>query len=61
MNVKNDVQVYLYKDIMDLQKQLVEQMIQMLPVQNMQTDMSNNDLIKQTPPPNPDGNISKYA
>lgn len=63
MNVKNEVQVSVYKDMMDLQKQLVNDILQMLPNQNMQVDNSNKvqEVQQQTPPSNPEGTISKYA
>ncbi|EDP73842.1 2-hydroxyacid dehydrogenase [Hydrogenivirga sp. 128-5-R1-1] len=62
MNVKNDVQISIYKDMMDLQKQLVNDILKMLPNQAVQVDNSNKvQEVKQTPPPNPEGTISKYA
>lgn len=63
MNIKNDVQVSIYKDMMDLQKQLVNDILKMLPNQAVQIDNSNKvqEIQKQTPPPNPEGTISKYA
>ncbi|RMA93055.1 hypothetical protein [Hydrogenothermus marinus] len=65
MEIKNqaEAQVRLYKDMMDLQKQLVNDILQMLPAQNVQTDSSkavqSSPEIK--PPENPNGTISKYA
>ena len=62
MEVKGQVQVSIYKDVMELQKQLMNDILQMLPNQNVQVDNSNKvQEVKQTPPPNPQGTISKYA
>ena len=62
MEVKGQVQVSIYKDMMELQKQLMNDILQMLPNQNVQTDNSNKvQEVKQTPSPNPQGTISKYA
>ncbi len=62
MEVKGQVQVSIYKDMMELQKQLMNDILQMLPNQNVQTDSSNKvQETQQIPPPNPEGTISKYA
>ncbi len=64
INVKDATTMYAYKSILDLQQQLMNQLIQMLPQDNMQSQMQNVvelDMQKFTPPPNPDGKISIYA
>jgi len=65
MEVKNraEAQIALYKGMMDLQKQLVNEILQMAPNQNAQTD--NAKAVQSSPevkpPENPNGTISKYA
>ncbi len=64
INVNDATTMYAYKSILDLQQQLMNQLIQMLPQDNMQSQIQNAvkvDMQKFTPPPNPDGKISIYA
>ncbi|HIE58521.1 MAG TPA: hypothetical protein EYH43_02485 [Persephonella sp.] len=54
--------VAAYKSILDMQKDVANQIIQMLPQNNMQTQADNNTQQQtKTPPQNPDGKISIYA
>jgi len=55
----------MYKSVLDMQKDMMNQVLQMMPQQNsMQAQMQQQQQQQQqtqTPPPNPNGNISIYA
>jgi len=62
MKIEGSTGLETYKSILDMQKEVANQIIQMLPQNNMQTQADNNTQQQaKTPPPNPDGKISIYA
>lgn len=62
MKIDSSTGIATYKSILDMQKNIANQMIQMLPQNNMQTQANDNTQQQtKTPPPNPDGKVSIYA
>ena len=54
-------QTEIYKSILDLQKDLLNTLIENLPQANLQVSNNNVEESPKTPPPNEKGNVSFYA